>query len=72
MHGLEAEYGDQINFVYLDAALPENEQVQQVYGLRGHPTVAVLDKDGRLVQTFFGSQTADQLRPTLQAIISDP
>jgi thioredoxin-like negative regulator of GroEL len=72
VHGLEAEYGHQINFVYLDAALPENVQVQQAYGLRGHPTVAVLDKDGRLVQTFFGPQTADQLRPILQAIISDP
>jgi thioredoxin-like negative regulator of GroEL len=72
VHGLEAEYGDQINFVYLDANLPQNEQVQQGFGLRGHPTVALLDQNGRLAQTFFGPQTAEQLRSTLQEISSAP
>lgn len=66
--GLEAEYGEQVNFVRLNVEIPENERVQQSYGLRGHPSVAILDADGVMVQDVFGAETAVNLRTYLDQI----
>ncbi|KAA3661879.1 MAG: hypothetical protein DWQ04_15005 [Chloroflexi bacterium] len=68
MDGLEAEYGEQVNFVRLNVEIPENERVQQSYGLRGHPSVAILDADGVMVQDVFGAETAVNLRTYLDQI----
>jgi thioredoxin-like negative regulator of GroEL len=67
--GLEAEYGEQINFVRLNVEIPENERIQQGYGLRGHPSVAILDADGVMVQGVFGAETAVNLRTYLDQIV---
>lgn len=68
MDGLEAEYGAQVKFVRLNVELPENERIQQSYGLRGHPAVAILDADGVMVQGVFGVETAVTLRTYLDQI----
>lgn len=69
MDGLEAEYGEQVNFVRLNVEIPANERIQQSYGLRGHPAVAILDADGAMVQGVFGAETAENLRLILDEII---
>jgi thioredoxin-like negative regulator of GroEL len=66
--GLEAEYGEEVNFVRLNVELPDNERIQQSYGLRGHPSVAILDVNGEMVQGVFGAETAVNLRPFLDNI----
>lgn len=69
MSGLESEYGETINFVRLNVEMPENEQVQRGYGLRGHPTVAILNESGEVNASFIGEQSAETLRPAIEAVL---
>ena len=55
--GLESDFAGQARVLQLDANETENAQLQQQYGLRGHPTFVVLDGNGRVTQTFIGPQT---------------
>ena len=69
MDGLEAEYGTQVNFKRLNVELPDNERIQQHYGLRGHPSIAILNAKGELVHGVFGVETAVNLRPFLDELV---
>ena len=69
MNGLETEYAGQINFVALDAGESENFRIQQDYGLRGHPSVAILNKDGQVTQRYFGAKSAETLRDALNELL---
>ena len=69
VNGLEAEFGEQVNFVRLNVGTPDNELIQQQYGLRGHPAIAILDKEGKLVQSVFGVETEETLRTYLGQVV---
>ena len=69
MDGLEAEFGDEIAFERLDAAEPAVLQLQQSYGLRGHPSVAILDANSEVTARYFGPETAEKLREDLTAVL---
>ena len=66
--GLESDFAGRARVVQLDANEAENAKLQEQYGLRGHPTFAVLDRNGRVVQTFIGPQTEEVLRAALTAV----
>jgi thioredoxin-like negative regulator of GroEL len=68
--GLEKEFAGQVTVAQLDADEEENGRLQQQYGLRGHPTFAVLDRNGRIVQTFIGPQTEGVLHEAITAVIA--
>ncbi len=70
MNGLEGEYGTQIDFVRLNAAEPDNEAIQRQFGLRGHPTVAILDADGNAQAKFIGEQSAETLRDAIETVLN--
>ena len=67
--GLESDFAGQVQVLQLDANETGNEQLQQQYGLRGHPTFAVLDQNGRVTQTFIGLQTEEVLHEAMTAVI---
>ncbi len=69
MNGLEEEFGEEVTFLRLNAADPENGLLQQTYGLRGHPSVAILDDEGAVAARYFGPQTAETLRADLNDVI---
>ncbi|MEZ4592152.1 MAG: hypothetical protein R3D55_13570 [Chloroflexota bacterium] len=69
MDGLEAEFGDEVNFARLNAVEPAVLQLQQTYGLRGHPSVAILAADGEVAARYFGPETAETLRGELTAVL---
>jgi hypothetical protein len=69
VNGLEVEFGQEIEFVRLNAAEPEVIQLQQTYGLRGHPSVAILDATGEVASLFLGPETAETLRIKLSELI---
>lgn len=72
MNGLAAEYdGQALEFVRLNAAEPDNEAIQRGYGLRGHPTVAILGAEGNVSATFIGGQSAETLRSAIDAMLND-
>ena len=54
--GLEEEFSGQVSVTRLDAAQPDNAKLQSQYGLRGHPTFAILDSSGQISELLFGPQ----------------
>lgn len=65
VHGLAEEYGDTLRVLFLNVDEADKAAVQASYGLRGHPTIAVLDASGQLTARFFGVVTADALRQAI-------
>lgn len=68
MNGLETEFAGEINFVKLNVGRPENARIQQEYEMRGHPSAVILDRDGQVVQRYFGEETAETLRAMLNGL----
>lgn len=66
--GLEEEFSGQVSVRRLDAAQPENAELQSQYGLRGHPSFATLDASGRVVELLFGPQEEVVLRQAMNTI----
>jgi hypothetical protein len=56
VHGLEAEYGDRINFVYLDVDDPANKALLQTLGRRSQPEFYLLDGEGTVLAQWYGRQ----------------
>ncbi len=54
MHGLEAEYGDRVHFVYLDIDDPATDAFKQQLGYRLQPHFFLLDSDGVTLQDWQG------------------
>lgn len=72
VHGLEAEFSNQITFYVLNVgpAAPHNQALQAFYDLRGHPTIALVDANGQKVAQFYGQVPAETLRESLQTLLS--
>ncbi len=70
MHGLEAEFGEQLIVRRLDANIHENEALEFSYGLRGHPAFAILDKTGEAAAVYIGPQSAETLRGAITAVLN--
>ncbi len=60
VHGLENEYGEQLDFVYYDIDAPESEGAMREYNFRVQPHFILLDADGEIIEEWFGSVPADQ------------
>jgi hypothetical protein len=59
-----------MTFTWLDVDEPENEAFQRRFGVRGHPSVAIVDSMGETVRTFVGAQSAETLIPSIQQAIA--
>lgn len=69
VNGLEEEFSGQLTVLQLNAAETENAQLMEDYGLRGHPSFAIVAEDGRLTQTFIGPRTEKSLRSAILEIL---
>lgn len=65
VNGLEDEFAGEVDVMRLSAAEGENAALQDRYGLRGHPSFAVLGETGVVVERFYGPQSADILREAM-------
>ena len=73
MNGLESEYADsEFEFVRLDANSQAGGDIQQQYGLRGHPSVAIVNMNGEPVHKFVGAQSAETLQQAIDNVLSAP
>lgn len=68
MHGLEAEYWGEVDFVYLDRDDPANDDVGRELGVHGHPTFYVLTNQGRVVWQWYGAPSEAALRAALSLV----
>jgi hypothetical protein len=61
VHGLEAEYYDRIQFVYLDIDDPQTASFKRSLGFYYQPHLFLLDGGGNIVQQWVGSVTGTEL-----------
>lgn len=54
VHGLEANYSDRMNFVYLDIDDPATASLKTTLGYIGQPHFFLIDGDGKIVQQWLG------------------
>jgi len=60
VHGLEAKYFGQIQFIYLDADDIGTEPFQRQLGFFYQPEVYLLDGDGNVLKKWVGFTSEDQ------------
>ena len=61
MHGLEAEYGDRVNFIYLDIDDRNTNPLKQQLGYLYQPHLFLVDGEGAVLQQWVGSVSRDEL-----------
>jgi hypothetical protein len=61
VHGLEAEYYDKINFVYLDIDDNENDSFKSTLGFRYQPQIFLVDSNGNILNQWIGPITRTDL-----------
>lgn len=69
MHGLEAQWGDQIQFVYLDIDDPRTTPFKQQFGYRYQPHFFLLDGQGNVVAQWVGYVTEEDLVSAFQQVL---
>ena len=69
VNGLENEFDDDAMVIQLNANEAENARLQQQFGMRGHPTFAIINANGSLAQTFIGPQTTEVLQEALMTVV---
>ena len=67
---LGEEFEDQVAVIQLNAGQQANVELQSRYDLHGHPSFALIDGEGLVVQRFFGSQEEGVLRQAMMTVTS--
>jgi len=62
VHGLEVEYYDKINFVYLNIEDERNEEYKKQLGYRFQPHFFLIDGEGEIIQQWLGTVDPDEFR----------
>lgn len=70
MHGLEQQYGDKVNFVYLDIDDSRNDSFKRQLGYRVQPHIFLLDGNGQVIEQWLGLVSKDDLEAALKAVAS--
>jgi glutathione peroxidase-family protein len=71
VHGLEADYGDQMNFVYLDIDDPANDPFKEALHYRVQPHIFLIDEKGNVIQQWLGYVKEQDLRAAIQAALAN-
>ena len=70
VNGIQSEFDDQIDVVYLNAAdEAEGQAAFEFYGLRGHPTLMLIEADGTTAWTRLGIVTQEELEQALHEVL---
>ena len=69
MHGLEQQWGDRINFVYLDIDDARNDAFKRQFGYRYQPHIFLLDGQGQIVDQWIGRVAEGTLVSAFEALI---
>lgn len=62
VHGLEVEYYDQINFVYLNIEDERNDEFKKQLGYRLQPHFFLINGKGEILQQWLGVVDPDEFR----------
>ncbi len=67
MHGLEQQYGQNVNFIYLDIDDPRNDDFKRQLGYRVQPHIFLLDGNGKELGQWLGLVSREELEAALQS-----
>ena len=67
--GLETQYRGMLTFERKDAATREGEDLLRRYGLRGHPSYAIVAASGEVLWTATGQKSAQELQVEIAALL---
>lgn len=71
VNGLEAEFGDSVQFVYLNAEDgADGQRAFTALSLPGHPSYLVFAADGSEIYRTFGVVEADMLRTAITSSLN--
>lgn len=70
IQGIENEYRDRVNFVFLDIDNPATEYFKRELGFRMEPHFFLLDAQGRILRQWVGYVSVDVLRDALEAALN--
>ena len=65
---LDLRYDGRIKFIYLDADLPESQPFMGQFNVRGMPTLALLNRSGRVVSNMPGWPGDDAMKLSLESL----
>ncbi len=71
VHGLEAEYSDQINFAFLDIDDPSNDDFKRALGFRVQPQFFLLDENGEIIQQWAGRVSEEDFRAAFETALGE-
>jgi hypothetical protein len=69
VHGLEAKYSDQMNFVYLDIDDDNNFRFKEQLGYRYQPHMFLIDGEGNILWQWVGFVPEDVLEDAILAVL---
>lgn len=70
VHGLEAAYWGQVDFVYLDRENPNNAEAVDRFGVRYQPYFFLLDAEGNITDQWIGGVTESELRTAIDGLLA--
>jgi len=68
VHGLEQEWGDRINFAFLDIEDPRTEAFRRQLGFRVQPHFLLIDGGGTILAQWFGLVEAQDFEAAFQSV----
>ena len=68
MHGLEQQWGEQVNFVYLDIDDPQTEPFKRALGYQYQPHLFLLDGQGTILREWIGLVSEEDLEAALREV----
>jgi thioredoxin-related protein len=70
VHGLESQYSDRMNFVYLDIDDPATNEFKQALGYRVQPHFFLLDGEGNVLMQWLGAVSEDELAMEFESALN--
>lgn len=69
VHGLEAEYQQQVDFVYYNIDDPETAAAKEKYGYRYQPHFFLVDSQGAVVKEWLGPVPEEEFVAAIESVI---
>jgi hypothetical protein len=70
VHGLEAEYWGQVDFIYIDRENPDNRAVVDRFGISYQPVFVLLDENNNEVARWFDTSEST-IRENLNMVLTE-
>lgn len=70
MDGIEREYQGKLQVVRLNFNEARNEKVIAMLGVRAHPTIVLLDRDGQRQGQRLGPPSLEELRGLVEPLLA--